>query len=304
MDAQTETELLSFTAGSEEGGASDRDVASADSDPMVEAMPSEFTAGATRFTGKFFRTPGIAGYSGEGRVAWPNGDVYEGRLVRGARDGAGVFTWSNGQRDQVGWVQDRPQGKGNLRFVNGDIYDGDIDAGVPHGDGTMAYGSGDRYEGRLADGVPYSAGSYVWPTARRCGEPGSAARRKEPPFFYLPTAIATRANWHQVRPPGRAESSTSPGMFTLERFAAASPTGRDLYVARRRALRGALESRTQARTRNHHLDEWRSLARDVRQRPAGRRHDDRKAGLRSWSNASRCFPPGRRSTTCPEQSRR
>ena len=162
MDAQTETELLSFTAGSEEGGASDRDVASADSDPMVEAMPSEFTAGATRFTGKFFRTPGIAGYSGEGRVAWPNGDVYEGRLVRGARDGAGVFTWSNGQRDQVGWVQDRPQGKGNLRFVNGDIYDGDIDAGVPHGDGTMAYGSGDRYEGRLADGVPYGAGSYVW----------------------------------------------------------------------------------------------------------------------------------------------
>ena len=162
MDTQTQTELLSFAPGTEEAGAREDDLASVDSEAMREAMPPEFVAGTARFAGRFLRTAGAAGYSGEGRVAWANGDVYEGRLVRGARDGAGTFTWSNGQRYQGAWVQDRPQGKGSLRFVNGDAYEGDDEAGVPQGDGTMAYGSGDRYEGRLAEGVPHGLGSYVW----------------------------------------------------------------------------------------------------------------------------------------------
>jgi len=162
MDAQTETVLLAFKPVGAEAESHDADAASVDPDPMLEAMPAEFAAGTTRFAGKFFRSPGNAGYSGDGRVAWANGDVYEGRLVRGVRDGAGSFTWGNGQKYQGAWVRDRPQGRGSLRFVNGDVYEGDVDAGQPSGEGTMTYGSGDRYEGRFADGVPHGTGTYAW----------------------------------------------------------------------------------------------------------------------------------------------
>src|SRR6187399_1107690 len=46
-----------------------------------------------------------------------------------------------------------------------------------------------------------------------------------------------------------------------------------------------MEDRPQARTRDHHVGEWRSLARHVRQRPAGRRHDVTQAGLRLPASA-------------------
>ena len=48
-----------------------------------KVMPSEFTAGTARFTGQFSLDAGGKTYTGQGRILWANGDIYEGALVRG-----------------------------------------------------------------------------------------------------------------------------------------------------------------------------------------------------------------------------
>lgn len=180
MDKQILTELVSFKSGSElaaqqsgstsppAGSGSDSVEGRAastnyqDSNTGLEPMPSEFAAGTTRFKGTFFRDPGNPGYSGTGRVAWVNGDLYEGQLTRGSREGVGKFSWSDGQQYEGEWRRDQPDGHGKLVFVNGDTYDGAVKAGAPSGEGRMAYASGDKYVGRFDNGVPEGRGRYAW----------------------------------------------------------------------------------------------------------------------------------------------
>jgi hypothetical protein len=181
LDTQNLTELLEFAPGPE-GSADIEDAAAAtltgtsrvsrkrpsgselvnDALATLQAMPPESVAGSTKFTGRFMRDPGNTGYSGTGRVAWASGDVYEGTLVKGVREGKGTFAWANGQRFEGDWKDDRPEGQGKLKFANGDEYEGTVAAGAPTGAGRMAYGSGDRYAGEFLNGEPNGHGKYAW----------------------------------------------------------------------------------------------------------------------------------------------
>jgi tetratricopeptide (TPR) repeat protein len=136
-----------------------------------QVQPPEFTSGNIRYSGQFTLNEGSDGklptYSGQGRLAWPNGDVYEGLLVHGLRHGQGRFTWANGQHYEGEWVQDRAQGRGRMKFPNGDQYEGQVVDGVPEGTGRMAYASGDSYSGQFARGMPAGRGEYVWRNGQR-----------------------------------------------------------------------------------------------------------------------------------------
>lgn len=131
--------------------------------PAAVEKPSELDirVGDTRFKGLFVREEGQV-VTGTGRVEWANGDVYEGALLRGKRQGQGTLQWANGQRYQGEWQDDRPTGRGQLRFANGNQFDGTVINGVPEGEGEMLFASGDRYKGQLRAGLPHGKGRYQW----------------------------------------------------------------------------------------------------------------------------------------------
>ncbi len=121
----------------------------------------EYVAGTTKFTGRFASDPKSRTWSGVGRVAWDNGDVFEGTLLVGKRQGHGVFTWSGGQYNGQ-WVDDRAVGKGELIFKNGDRYEGEVVDSIAHGEGFMKFASGDTYRGAFTNGKTHGLGVYVW----------------------------------------------------------------------------------------------------------------------------------------------
>jgi hypothetical protein len=65
---------------------------------------------------------------GQGKVTYPNGDVYEGA------------------------VEGVPHGEGKLTFMAGDVYEGEMDRGWISGLGKKTWTNGDVYEGMYLDG--------------------------------------------------------------------------------------------------------------------------------------------------------
>ena len=127
-----------------------------------ELQPENFTAGGMQFNGKFVRDTDSATFSGTGKLAWPNGDTFDGTLVKGARHGKGLFIWANGQRYDGDWVNDQPVGEAKMQFANGNRYEGTVAIGTPQGKGHMAYASGDTFTGGFSAGVPHGKGLYAW----------------------------------------------------------------------------------------------------------------------------------------------
>lgn len=130
--------------------------------PVVPSVPIDLDiqSGGMRFTGKFIQDGPLL--TGEGKVSWPNGDLYQGQLVKNKRHGHGELIWANGQRYRGAWVDDAPQGKGAMRFANGDQYDGELVAGEPQGKGKMQFASGDSFDGQFSRGNPAGLGVYRW----------------------------------------------------------------------------------------------------------------------------------------------
>ena len=125
-------------------------------------MPGVMMAGTTRFTGQFARDADATTISGTGKVAWATGDVFEGTLVMGLRQGQGSIAWANGQRYTGEWVKDKPTGQAKMHFANGNDYEGRVIDGMPQGVGHMRYASGDVFDGVFKNGEPHERGVYVW----------------------------------------------------------------------------------------------------------------------------------------------
>ena len=121
-----------------------------------------YLAGSTQFIGQFARDTDGLTYSGTGRVIWATGEVFEGTVVKGLRQGKGVITWANGQRYDGDWVNDQPNGQARVHFANGNDYEGRVQNGVPQGQGRMRFASGDSFEGQFKAGDPDERGLYVW----------------------------------------------------------------------------------------------------------------------------------------------
>jgi hypothetical protein len=134
---------------------------------VPEPQPAEFTAGTTRFTGRFVRDVDAATFTGTGKLVWANGDVFDGTLAQGLRHGKGLFIWANGQRYHGDWVRDQPTGRADIQFVNGNAYEGEVLQGLPNGAGKMRYASGDNYLGQFLAGAPEGRGTYVWANGQR-----------------------------------------------------------------------------------------------------------------------------------------
>lgn len=161
--AASEGQGLLSGIGSALGNLASATVKPVETPPATAEKPSELDirVGDTHFKGLFVREEGQV-VTGAGRVEWANGDVYEGALLRGKRQGQGTLQWANGQRYQGQWQDDKPTGRGQLRFANGNQFDGAVIDGVPEGEGEMRFASGDRYQGQLRAGLAHGKGRYQW----------------------------------------------------------------------------------------------------------------------------------------------
>jgi serine/threonine protein kinase len=112
--------------------------------------------------GDFTADPKTGVISGKGKIAWADGNQFEGTLVRGRKEGKGEFIWANGQRYTGDWAHDQPNGKGTIVFPNGNRYVGEVKDGKPDGRGVMRFKDGDVHEGTWVHGKSNGMGRYTW----------------------------------------------------------------------------------------------------------------------------------------------
>ena len=74
--------------------------------------------------------------------------VYLGQLRAGLMEGLGVKTWSNGDKYEGMFRDDKKHGQGIHRWPDGSIYEGSYENGKRHGRGKMTYP-----DGRVEDGL-------------------------------------------------------------------------------------------------------------------------------------------------------
>ena len=89
--------------------------------------------------------------SGEGRMEYTDGSVYDGDWEKGQRSGQGTMSYKNKNMYTGDWMADVENGEGTMNYANGDVYKGDWLDGERSGEGLMEYANGDIYEGGWLD---------------------------------------------------------------------------------------------------------------------------------------------------------
>ena len=119
------------------------------------ATPDAITPDGGRYYGPLVKGK----LHGRGRIAWENGEVYEGDFANGLMAGRGKLQFHNGAydgefRDGLMW------GRGELRYDDGRIYRGDFVRGDWQGKGRLETPKGDVYEGDFSKGE-FNRGSHM-----------------------------------------------------------------------------------------------------------------------------------------------
>lgn len=124
--------------------------------------------------------------SGQGKLKYANGDVFEGTFVNDEINGYGRFTYYStadifeGQivsgkktghgkyifRDETvyegNYENDLPNGHGKISYYDGTVYEGNFVDGTRQGYGVIVFEIGDRYEGEFVDGKMHGRGVYTY----------------------------------------------------------------------------------------------------------------------------------------------
>ena len=105
--------------------------------------------------------------SGEGRMEYTDGSVYDGSWEKGQREGWGTITFSeNDSNNRVSytgsWKDDQREGQGTMTWQNGNVYEGEWLDNVREGQGTMTWQNGDVYEGEWKNDVREGQGTVTF----------------------------------------------------------------------------------------------------------------------------------------------
>lgn len=157
----TKRQPSSQAAAATDGGSS---AAGADSVTQVEnAAILEGQNQVGTYTGQMVN--GVP--SGQGRMEYATGEVYEGAWLDGAKNGQGTMTYT--EDDPLGritytgeWANDAINGTGTMNLVYG-TYQGEWENNMTHGWGTMTMEEGYRYEGELDHGTVSGYGTMTYP---------------------------------------------------------------------------------------------------------------------------------------------
>jgi hypothetical protein len=191
---------------------------------------AEFVAGTTRFVGNFQPDAKNKTYSGTGKVIWANGNLFDGTLVEGKREGRGRYVWADGQRYEGDWRNDRPQGNGLLWFANGDVFEGTIEDGEPSGPGRMRFASGDRYVGEFKAGKIHGRGAYTWASGQTLVGRWDAGRVEGAATMRFVNGDVYEGEVAQGRPEGRGRIAYRSGDVYDGQFKGGLPDGEGVYT--------------------------------------------------------------------------
>ena len=105
--------------------------------------------------------------NGQGTMTYANGDVYEGTWVDGQRSGEGIYTWADSTEAvphfYTGqWEDGKKNGQGTMYFTNGGIYKGEFIDDLLNGQGVLTWTDGDVYKGEFKDGSMNGQGVLTW----------------------------------------------------------------------------------------------------------------------------------------------
>jgi len=131
--------------------------------PTTAAEPAvkvEIRAEDAIYKGNFVLDKKASLISGQGRVEFFDGRLYEGRLEAGRKVGQGLYVWSDGQRYNGNWRNDQPDGEGEWTSAKGDRYTGGFLAGRRSGKGRMVYADKTEYNGTWQDDRPAGEGIF------------------------------------------------------------------------------------------------------------------------------------------------
>ena len=84
----------------------------------------------------------------QSKITYANGDIYEGELKYGERNGQGTMKYANGDIYKGEWYFGYITGRGSMTYANnGGAYHGEWDMGTYKGIGTYIYADGSNYTG-------------------------------------------------------------------------------------------------------------------------------------------------------------
>ena len=101
-------------------------------------------------------------YTGRRRMAYPNGDVYEGGWEGGKYHGKGMFTGHDGYQYEGEWRHGKRHGIGRESFPDGLTFDGDFVDNSRHGKGSLLWPDGCEYIGEFQAGKRGGMGRQIW----------------------------------------------------------------------------------------------------------------------------------------------
>ena len=98
-------------------------------------------------------------------INYPNGNIYEGKLKNGKRDGKGIMKYHNGCIYEGNWESDLREGKGVFYAKNSEKkerYEGEFKNGKMEGKGISYFKNGDKYEGQYKNWKKEGNGIYYF----------------------------------------------------------------------------------------------------------------------------------------------
>lgn len=106
---------------------------------------------------------------GRGMMVYPDSSSYDGMWVNDEKCGKGIYK-SAAFVYEGDWGKDKPNGKGIMAWTNGDEYDGTWTDGEKNGKGTMKFADGSLYTGEWKSDSYHGTGTYESRTESYTGD--------------------------------------------------------------------------------------------------------------------------------------
>ena len=100
--------------------------------------------------------------NGKGKMKFKNGNIYYGKWKSNHIIGDGKMIYNNGDEYNGSWVNNIREGKGSMKYKNGEIYEGLWKDGKKNGEGKMKFNNGNIYRGNWVDDKIWFYGIFKW----------------------------------------------------------------------------------------------------------------------------------------------
>ena len=87
------------------------------------------------------------------RIRLSSGDIYEGRFVKGKKQGRGAFYFTDDYQYEGNFENDLKDGKGVYTWPDGARYIGHWEKGLRSGNGLQTFANGEKYQGEWKNGM-------------------------------------------------------------------------------------------------------------------------------------------------------